>query len=835
MGPIGSPDSSMPATDGAVTMTDSGTPTPEPDAFIPTGTGTSPGVGELIFSEVHYDPHFGLSDGDAEWLELHNVTNRTLSLEDCTLSDGTDTAELGEILLSAGGYALFARNADSAVNGGLNVAGVFPFALNNLSDDLELKCGVTLIDRLAYDLDEGFPRTKGFSASLSPNHLDAMDNDNPANWCYPRRVYLEDPIQWGTPGGPNTPCDEIVDQCRLQSPLELPNPALGLAGEYRDAVDIYGRVRKDGLTDRTTGNDAPGLVRGQLGFGADGTNPALDDDWIWIYARPHDAFNGNSAGEQSFDEYVATLYVPIPVAYDYAYRFSVDGGRNWTYCDGNEEGSSDGYQIENAGQLNALPPSAPCEPNPCEQPPRGICDGTVAVDYQPNGTCAADIVGLPECTYEEIRTDCAANGEFCAFGRCYATQPSPPINGDIIVTELMYNPDDPRDEDMLDTPRLYEGSAEWIELHNTTLRPISLHQCEMTDYDSGRPEPENPSLIEEVVLGPGEYAVLARNLDPSKNGGINAQARFSFNLTNSGDTIILRCGNAEIDRVTYSAEAGFPETRAASLSLDANAFTGALNDNGGAWCAGESVYLESPQHLGTPGAANPACPRCVDVTCDTPPAPACDGNAVRTFQAGTCVVENFLEMCEYPSELTPCGDTEVCREGYCVDANTSGPDAGDIIFSELMFNPTGLSDSTAEWFEMYNVSGRPLWLGGCQLSDGSGITILQAVYAATDDYIVFARDVDPSVNGGVSTEYRFDFSLNNNGDLLELRCGDIVIDDVSYGSGFPSAEGVSLNLDPESYDAAANDSAESWCLSTEAYLADPENFGTPGIANSACQ
>ena len=136
---------------------------------------------------------------------------------------------------------------------------------------------------------------------------------------------------------------------------------------------------------------------------------------------------------------------------------------------------------------------------------------------------------------------------------------------------------------------------------------------------------------------------------------------------------------------------------------------------------------------------------------------------------------------------------------------------------------------------MYNVSGRPLWLGGCQLSDGSGITILQAVYAATDDYIVFARDVDPSVNGGVSTEYRFDFSLNNNGDLLELRCGDIVIDDVSYGSGFPSAEGVSLNLDPESYDAAANDSAESWCLSTEAYLADPEKVGTPGSAISACQ
>ena len=71
-------------------------------------------------------------------------------------------------------------------------------------------------------------------------------------------------------------------------------------------------------------------------------------------------------------------------AYDYAYRFSVDGGRNWTYCDGNEEGSSEWLPIENAGQLNAFRLQRPAS--------------SIAADYQPNGTCAADIVGLPECT-----------------------------------------------------------------------------------------------------------------------------------------------------------------------------------------------------------------------------------------------------------------------------------------------------------------------------------------------------------------------------------------------------------------------------------------------------
>ena len=47
---------------------------------------------------------------------------------------------------------------------------------------------------------------------------------------------------------------------------------------------------------------------------------------------------------------------------------------------------------------------------------------------------------------------------------------------------------------------------------------------------------------------------------------------------------------------------------------------------------------------------------------------------------------------------------------------------------------------------------------------------------------------------GVSRQPR-DFSLNNNGDLIELRCGDLVIDSVQYGEGFPGAEQASLSLD----------------------------------------
>ena len=157
--------------DASIAETESDASVVEPDVFVPTGTGTSPGVGEIIFTEVHYDPHFGLSDGDAEWLEIHNLTNRSLSLEDCFLSDGSAESPLGEIVMAPSSYAIFGRSDDTNLNGGLVVDGVFEFALNNLSDRLVLQCGRQQIDIVRYDLDEGFPRTKGFSASLDPSKL----------------------------------------------------------------------------------------------------------------------------------------------------------------------------------------------------------------------------------------------------------------------------------------------------------------------------------------------------------------------------------------------------------------------------------------------------------------------------------------------------------------------------------------------------------------------------------------------------------------------------------------------------------------------------------------
>lgn len=56
-----------------------------------------------------------------------------------------------------------------------------------------------------------------------------------------------------------------------------------------------------------------------------------------------------------------SLAVPVSSGspYDYAYRFSGDGGTTWVYCDGDAAGSSNGYALANAGQMTSTPGAPP--------------------------------------------------------------------------------------------------------------------------------------------------------------------------------------------------------------------------------------------------------------------------------------------------------------------------------------------------------------------------------------------------------------------------------------------------------------------------------------------
>ncbi|MEZ4463276.1 MAG: hypothetical protein R3F43_01835 [bacterium] len=60
---------------------------------------------------------------------MQNTTGHPVRLDGCTLHDSMNQAAIAELTLPAGGFAVFARSADPALNGGLpGVAAVFASA-----------------------------------------------------------------------------------------------------------------------------------------------------------------------------------------------------------------------------------------------------------------------------------------------------------------------------------------------------------------------------------------------------------------------------------------------------------------------------------------------------------------------------------------------------------------------------------------------------------------------------------------------------------------------------------------------------------------------------------
>lgn len=305
-----------------------------------------PAAGEVIVSEIMPDPT-AVSDADGEWFELHNLSDtETYQLSGCELSGqaGEEVITIdGDFQIGPDAYIAFAPL--SKVDPGFTPGYAYDeaFSVANGGDVITLTCDGIVVDTVDYD---AFPPAGGVSLNLDPDFFDATANDDGANWCPGVNVYLDPDT--GTPGAANDECIApavyTIGFCRMQSPDVI-------AQDAGTSIDVYGRVYVAGLTDMSTSNDLAPELSAQLGYGPDGTDPAVDAGWTWIDASPNGEYT--AVDEANNDEYQATLTVPAPGEYDYAYRFSGDSEASYTYCDGMPAGNSDGYQAENAGQMTA--------------------------------------------------------------------------------------------------------------------------------------------------------------------------------------------------------------------------------------------------------------------------------------------------------------------------------------------------------------------------------------------------------------------------------------------------------------------------------------------------
>jgi len=352
-----------------------------------------------------------------------------------------------------------------------------------------------------------------------------------------------------------------------------------------------------------------------------------------------------------------------------------------------------------------------------------------------------------------------------------------PDVGDLVITEVMPSP-----------AAVSDTTGEWFEVLATTdvdLNGLGLDRASDT---------ANPNVISSATclrLASGERALFARSSLTEANGGLPAvTAGFTFSMitgsaTTPGD-VQLVLGTEILDAVTWTHS-----TSGAALALDPDFASSLDNDVEANWCNATAAY--GAGDLGTPGGAN--------AQCSGGPAP------------GTCL------------------DGGVARP-------TVAPVVGDLVITEVMPNPSAVSDTTGEWFEV--LVTRDVDLNGVGLDragDTSGAVIVSqpsCVRVTTGSRLVFAKSADGVMNGGLpSITATFSFSLIDGtaaapGDV-QLVLGATTLDSITWTS---TSTGASHQIDPDFETVTGNDLATNRCTATIAYGAG--DLGTPGLANTQC-
>ena len=159
---------------------------------------------------------------------------------------------------------------------------------------------------------------------------------------------------------------------------------------------------------------------------------------------------------------------------------------------------------------------------------------------------------------------------------------------------------------------------------------------------------------------------------------------------------------------------------------------------------------------------------------------------------------------------------------------------GDVVISEILYAAEADPDSpTGQWIELYNPHATQTWeLGGCEVDSNlpfetfaiASLTIDPGTYVTLGTGNAADLFFEPDAQLGPG------YSLANTGDVVRLRCGATVVDEVIYDDVAPWPEvqpgtAVAASM----LDAIANDDAANWCAATTVLGA--LSYGTPGVAN----
>jgi hypothetical protein len=341
--------------------------------------------------------------------------------------------------------------------------------------------------------------------------------------------------------------------------------------------------------------------------------------------------------------------------------------------------------------------------------------------------------------------------------------------GDVVISEIMAN------------PKGSDTGKEWFELYNASSEPIDLAGTRLVASHEDGASPKT-HLMESLVIEPGEYAVVGSMLPefvlPFVDYGYGTSLG---DLRNMAGRVAVACGNTIIDEVIYvDMKDGVAKGFDGAREPDSVANSDRAN-----WCDASVEFIDG--EFGSPGAPNEACGGSTPTTC--------------------------------------------LDDGVSRDVDPAA--VGDLVITEIMASAGAVADADGEWFEVY--VARDVDINGLQIGERGtvrrtlGSADCMRVTAGT--YLLFARNDDPAVNGGLPpVDFTFSFNLVNSDGEVFLGRDDEVLDAVAYPN---SGNGVADNLDPRYFDPQANDERGVWCRATTPF--GDGDLGTPGAPNVECE
>ena len=470
------------------------------------------------------------------------------------------------------------------------------------------------------------------------------------------------------------------------------------------------------------------------------------------------------------------------------------------------------------------------------------CDGTTdnTANCEDGNSCTVDTCDGGKCKHtNEIDDTLCEDGDSCttpdkcAGGVCKAGPcVLEPLKaealkaGDLVITEIMANPMAVADDD-----------GEYVELYNASTRDVDIDGLVLSYSDT---EAFALAAGKPLIIKSGTYAVIGEYANKDKNGGYDSLFAYDkkFNLPNAGGAIILSNKAGVVDKVVYeNGGAMWPSVAAGkSMQLNPDHLSGD-NANGMNWCIGTKTF--GAGDVGTPGAANEACPADKDRDGVVDLSDTC--TAVQNADQKDTDGDGIGDACDNCKDDKNADQLDTDKNGVgdvCQAAPVVELAEGAVIVTEFLPDPATVTDAKGEWIELYNPATAAVDLYGHTLSTKSGDHLFTGggkFVIKGHSYFVVCANTDPKQNGGVTCDSGWDPStmLVNSGGFIKLSGPKATVFNVSYDANDDKA-GVANQLSGDKLGAKLGaDISTGWCYASKTYGVG--NYGTPGAANDVCK